>query len=154
MVGILNHTRYRDHKRNIIKGYGLFLLCITTYRNTIKVRGGVMKPKKGLIFFFKFIVFMVVYVIANIVLISSATSPESNGVLNVIILVLLFIVLILTFVNALRLFLKHLRDEDKKRFQFIYFVNIFITGGFLAGVLLFYLMILIGSMALILPFIT
>ncbi len=112
-----------------------------------------MKKRESVQFFTRFLILSLL----SILNITICLSIVDNGTFFKILAALLAVgnvfVLIYMLVKSIRIFIRHLLNKDKKRFEFLYLFNI-VLALFVTGIYLFFYFILVmGVFIILLPFI-
>ncbi len=111
-----------------------------------------MKKRESVQFFGRFLILSLLSIL-NIAL---CLSIVDNGKFLQVVAALLAIgnvfVLIIMLVKAIVMFFKHIFDKDKKRFEFLYFVNIVLALIVTGLYLFFYFILVLGVLVILLPF--
>ena len=111
-----------------------------------------MKKRESVQFFTRFLMLSLLTVVNVAICFSIVDNGTFFEILAGFLVIANVFVLLYMVVKSIRIFLRHLLDKNKKRFEFLYLVNIvfsvFITGLYL----FFYFFIIMGVLIVLLPF--
>ncbi len=103
-------------------------------------------------FFTRFLLLSVLSVLNIAICLSIVTMGTVFSLLAVILAVGNVFFLLYMVVKAIRIFIRHLLDKEKKRFEFLYIINILLSFVVTGLYLFFYFIIIMGVMVVLLPF--
>lgn len=112
-----------------------------------------MKKRESVQFFTRFLLLTVLSVVNIVICFSIVDNGTFFEILAGFLVIANVFVLLYMVVKSIRIFIRHVFDKKKKRFEFLYLVNIifsiFVTGLYL----FFYFFIIMGVFIVLLPFI-
>lgn len=111
-----------------------------------------MEKRESVRFFVRFLLLSLISIVNVVICLSIVTKGPFFEVLAGILAIGNVFFLIFMLVKSITMFIGHLFDKNKKRFELLYFINI-IFAAFVTGLyLFFYFVLIMGLLIILLPF--